>query len=64
MAEKTIKCAECGVLIGPGTGIDIYKHTCACFNLKPCRAEDMIAIAEKLGKEFGERVAANLSAKE
>ena len=64
MAEKQIKCAECGTPIGPGTGIDIYKHTVTCFSLPDIGLEQLLKLFQGQNTDYARRVVANLTAKE
>jgi len=63
MPEKKIKCAETGIEIGPGTGIDIYKYTVAVFNLPDIGKEQLLKLYGSQTTEFAKRVIANLTQK-
>jgi len=61
MTDTKKKCAECGLEIGPGTPIDVYKHTVACLNLPDLGREQLLKHYGGLTDEHARRVVANLS---
>lgn len=64
MPDKKTKCAESGVEIGPGTGIDIYKHTIAVFSLPDVGREQLLKTYGPQTTERARRIVANLTAEE
>ena len=64
MSDKVIICAECGARIGPGTGIDVYKHTVSCFNLPDVGREQLLKMYQGQKTDYAKRIVANLRAME
>jgi hypothetical protein len=58
--KKIIKCAECGKQIGPGVGIDIYKHTVHCFHLPDIGVEQLLRLYSGQTSDYARRIVQNL----
>jgi hypothetical protein len=62
MIQTKIKCAETGVEIGPGTGIDIYKWTVTTFGLPDVGVDQLLKLYKGKTDERATRILKNLAA--
>jgi len=60
MPEEKKNCSECGTAIGPGTGIDIYKHTISCFHLPDSGRDELLKIWSAKPGDYAKRIVKNL----
>lgn len=61
MPEAKKKCAETGVEIGPGTGINAYKWTITVFGLPDVGREQLLETYGPQTTERARRIVANLT---
>jgi len=60
MPEEKKNCSECGTAIGPGTDIDVYKHTVSCFHLPDIGKDQLLKIHGARTDEYSKRIVKNL----
>lgn len=60
MAESTrgtvVQCPECKSYVGPGAGVDVYKHAVSCFHLADQGVAQLLQVHRDKHDEFSRRV--------